>query len=95
LEKAIVSDNNDEGEPASRLELYRQINDLLKLLGQQQTMLYALHEYLREQPFYDAAKFRTIFQEFQTDIIAALKKRATPENDAILKMLEAFQGRPH
>jgi hypothetical protein len=72
-----------------------QFLDLLKLIHQQQVLLYTLHEYLTEQPFYDGKRFAELFEEFQADLIAALKRRPKSSTDAFLKLLKDFEGPAH
>ena len=75
----------------------KEIKDLLNLIQQQQVMLYALHEYLTEQPFFQPSRFATIYAEFEKDLVAALKKRYPEESQTVawLKILKGFQGPPH
>ena len=75
---------------------------LVRQVAHLQRYTYALHEYIREQRFYDEVRFAELFAEFDADLTAALEKRAAAEEDgsksrhaALLKMLKEFQGRPH
>ena len=66
--------------------LVEHVEALTALLAQQQVMLYALHEYLTQQPFFDPVKFADLYEEFDADLVAALKKRPKSASDAVLKM---------
>jgi hypothetical protein len=73
-----------------------QLITLTKLVGQQQILLYALHEYLTEQPFFVPSRFATIYEEFRIDLVAALRKRHPESSDDVwLTWLKDSEGPPH
>ena len=72
------------------------VASLIEIVRRQQVMLYALHEYLSELTFFDAKRFGVLFEEFDADLIAALKRRPTTSADvALLKRLAKLAGPKH